>query len=396
MRKKIIPSIAMLLVSALCVGAISIANPTPKYMVDDYGTPVVMTVNADEIHANEYAMFFQANKANMESQYAMFGLDTSTLWTDPETKDQMLQSLRDTTDQMLVQYHIILQEFQNAGLSLNKADITQMKENKKLLLAQYGGEENFETTLLQQGLTPEMYDNVMIISTYVNKINDYYFGKDGVYTASDADILAKFHETYVQAKHILISTVDSTTGEALTGDALAEKKSLAEEALKKAQDGEDFDALIAEYGEDPGMSTYPNGYIFTDGDMVPEFYEGTLALEDNALSGIVASDYGYHIIKRMPLDDAAIDDTNLSQTDTYRNLLSAEITGKDFSSTLQEWTDKADVKKTDEELQKIDIDTAYDIAMTGINTETASTDTAASADAPADSEAAANAPTDAS
>ncbi len=392
MRKKIIPSIAMLLAAALCVGAIFVANPVPKYNVNDYGTPVVMAVNDDEIHANEYAMFFQANKANMENQYAMFGLDTSTLWTDPETKDQMLQSLRDTTEQMLVQYHIILQEFQTAGLSLNKADLTKMKENRQTLLAQYGGEENFETALQQQGLTPEMYDNVMVISTYVNKINDYYFGKDGIYTASDADILAKFHEKYVQAKHILISTVDNSTGEALTGDALAEKKKLAEEALKKAQDGEDFDALIAEYGEDPGMSTYPNGYIFTDGEMVPEFYDGTLALEDNAISGIVTSDYGYHIIKRMPLDESAIDDMDLSQTDTYRNILSSEITGKDFSSTLQEWTDKADVQKTDDELQKIDIDTAYDVAMTGIDVEDASTDSAA----PADVASTTDAPADAS
>lgn len=366
MKKKIIPAIAMLVVSAICVGLAFVANPIPHYQVKDYGTPVVMTINGDEIHANEYAAYFQANKSGMESQYAMFGLDTSTLWTDPSTADQMIQSLRDSTKQMLIQYHVIKQEFEKSNLKLTKEEITQIKTDKQNLLSQYNSKEEFENALVQQGLTEEMFDNSLVISKYVEKIQDYYFGKGGIYTASDEDLIQKFKEQYVQAKHILIAKKDMNTGEDLTGEALEEAKTKAKEALKRAQEGEDFDALINEYGEDPGMVNYPNGYIFKDGDMVPEFYNATLELKDNEISKVVESDYGYHIIMRMPLDaENNLDETDLAQTGTYRDLLNAEVTGKDFLSLLKEWINSAKSTMVDSEVEKITVDTAYDLAMTG-------------------------------
>lgn len=368
MKKKIIPTIAMLLVAAVNIGLCYAANPVPTYHVTDYGTPVVMTINGDEIHANEYAAYYQANKASMENQYAMFGLDTSEMWTDPSTSEMMLSSLQDATEQMLLQYHVIAQQFDEAGLKLTLNDARELRQYKQQLIEQYGGEETFEHALKAQGLTDEMFDNSMTISKYVEKLNTHYFGEGGVYTVSDDELIQVFNDTYVQAKHILIATQDTNTFEKLTGDALEEKKALAKEALERAKAGEDFDALIAEYGEDPGMASNPDGYIFKDGDMVPEFYEGTLALQEGEISDIIESDYGYHIIMRMPLDAAAhLDDLDLAQEGTYRNLLNAQITGKDFTTLIQDGMNNADVQKVDEELAKIDVNTAYDIAMTGTN-----------------------------
>jgi len=42
-------------------------------------------------------------------------------------------------------------------------------------------------------------------------------------------------------------------------------KPKAEEVLNKAKNGEDFEALIKEYGEDPGMESeqYKDGYTVT-------------------------------------------------------------------------------------------------------------------------------------
>ena len=52
------------------------------------------------------------------------------------------------------------------------------------------------------------------------------------------------------------------------------------------------------------------GYVFTAGEMVAEFEEGTRALEFGAVSGIVESSYGYHIIMRVELDPKATMDIN--------------------------------------------------------------------------------------
>ena len=52
------------------------------------------------------------------------------------------------------------------------------------------------------------------------------------------------------------------------------------------------------------MTTNPDGYYFTkDDSYVQEFKDASFALEENAISEPVKTDYGYHIIQRLPIDD---------------------------------------------------------------------------------------------
>jgi len=75
--------------------------------------------------------------------------------------------------------------------------------------------------------------------------------------------------------------------------------------------------LMLEHTEDPGVEHSPGGYVFTEGEMVPEFYEGTIALSENEVSEVIESSFGYHIIKRLPLDVEADFEAN------YDNILTA-------------------------------------------------------------------------
>jgi parvulin-like peptidyl-prolyl isomerase len=90
--------------------------------------------------------------------------------------------------------------------------------------------------------------------------------------------------------------------ETLAGDA----KRRAEEALAKALAGEDFSELAATYSEDPG-SKENGGDLgwFGKGVMVPEFEEAAFALEKGGTSGLVETQFGWHIIR---LDDAKEED----------------------------------------------------------------------------------------
>jgi len=72
--------------------------------------------------------------------------------------------------------------------------------------------------------------------------------------------------------------------------------------LERLHAGEDFTELLLLYGEDPGMGTFPDGYTFVEWQMVPEFSEGTMALEIGEISGLVKSNFGYHIILRVEPD----------------------------------------------------------------------------------------------
>lgn len=199
------------------------------------------------------------------------------------------------------------------------------------------GYDAFAKQIAHFGFSEQTYSNFMYISQCYQALSDYYYGENGVNVPSDDELRQYFSDNYISAKHILISTVDSTTGETIRTDE--EAKAEAQKILDRINAGEDFDALMNEYSEDPGLAGNPDGYIFTEGDMVTEFYDAAKALGDGEVSGLVKSDYGYHIIKREPLD---VD----GQFENYKSLLTTAVAGT-MDDLLSQWMQEADVQTTE-------------------------------------------------
>ncbi|MBQ8540005.1 MAG: peptidylprolyl isomerase [Clostridia bacterium] len=96
---------------------------------------------------------------------------------------------------------------------------------------------------------------------------------------------------FVSAKHIMVT------------DA-----AVAEEIVAKIESGADFDTLIEEYNTDPGQ-TKDSVYTFTFGEMVAEFEEAAYKLSENEFTKEpVKTQFGYHIIKRVPLVKDDVDE----------------------------------------------------------------------------------------
>jgi len=78
----------------------------------------------------------------------------------------------------------------------------------------------------------------------------------------------------------------------------------AADVLARARAGEDFDALMWEYSQDPGLVGNPDGYTFVPGQFIAAFEEATRNLEYGEISDLVWAVHGgrqgYHIIKRIP------------------------------------------------------------------------------------------------
>ena len=210
--------------------------------------------------------------------------------------------------------------------------------------------ETIENYLSQYGLTLDQMKENSVASISSDKLYDYVT-KDVTVTEEEAKIefankVAAAKEKYdadlsayvspkgcYYIKHILISLTDEQKQDiknlradddetvAATADEKREEYLLtirekAESVLKLVDEGGDFEALMEEYGEDPGMKNeaYKNGYLTYAGDtgFVTEFADACAALtEDGMTSGLVASDFGYHIIRRVstvPSGEATFED----------------------------------------------------------------------------------------
>lgn len=330
---------AMVVASAVVAGVtVTYGIPNIKYKEIKSSEPVVMTVNGDEIHMDEFRAYLKYNKSYMENMLSYYGMD-DTVWSDPSMGEMMVGQLFESANQQAIEIHTVKQEFEKLGLKLSREEREQAQQEKMNTIEQMGGQEPFEQWLQSIGYDDAMYDNTVAISKYANAIQDSYYGDNGTKTNTKA-IMDKFNETYLCAKHILVQSIDGS-GNPLTGDALAAAQSKAQEALEKVKAGEDFDTLIAQYNEDPGMEMYPDGYVFTEGEMVDEFYQGAKALEPGQTSSdLVQSSYGWHIIQREPLNADQL-------TDTIREQLVQEITGQSFVDEIQTLMSQADVQYTD-------------------------------------------------
>jgi peptidyl-prolyl cis-trans isomerase D len=96
----------------------------------------------------------------------------------------------------------------------------------------------------------------------------------------------------VHVEHILFKTMGKTDAE------VAEIRKKAEAVLKQAKSGANFEALAKKYSEDDGSKAKGGdlGWI-VEGQTVPEFQNVAFSLPVGQISGLVKTQYGFHIIK---------------------------------------------------------------------------------------------------
>ena len=191
-----------------------------------------------------------------------------------------------------------------------------------------------------------------------DKVFDSMYGKYGR-NISDADCAVLTEgDGYLMAKHILLLTVkmnDDGTREPLTEEEKAEKLATIRE-LKSRVDGAEegerqelFDELMKEHSEDTGLAAFPDGYLFKEGDMVDEFYQATVALEEGTVSDIVETAYGYHLIMRLPINYDVIPSAYTQYMAYGYDYLTLRYLCADeaFGASIRQWMERVEVEKTD-------------------------------------------------
>ena len=106
-------------------------------------------------------------------------------------------------------------------------------------------------------------------------------------------------ENRAHVEHILFKTIGKTDAE------IAEIRQKAEEVLKKARSGANFEDLAKKYSEDDG--TKPKGGDLgwiVEKQTVPEFEQAAFSAPKGSISDLVKTQYGFHIIKVLDRETA--------------------------------------------------------------------------------------------
>ena len=277
--------IAILLSSLLCISSVGCSKSNDS--------DVVATVNGENITVKEYKSTLELYKENLESMYG------TSIWdTEVEKGVKYKDTFKNIMLDQMVDIEAVTQQAKKDGLAPSKEEVDkafdELKKNidadeaYKKALQEKGIDDTYLRQQQEQDLTIQNYKENFDKNV---KITDEEMQK--YYNEHKKD----YYKDEVKASHILISTVDDN-GKELSEAKKKEAKKKAEEVLKKAKSGEEFSELAKEYSDDKGSAENGGdlGY-FTKGQMVQPFEEAAFSLKPGEISGIVESQYGYHIIK---------------------------------------------------------------------------------------------------
>lgn len=105
--------------------------------------------------------------------------------------------------------------------------------------------------------------------------------------------------TEISARHLLVAYKGALRASPGIGRSKAEARTRAEEAQKRAAQGEDFVALVTQYSDEPGAAERGGDLgKFDRQSMVPAFANAAFALKVGEVSGVVETQFGFHVIKR--------------------------------------------------------------------------------------------------
>jgi peptidyl-prolyl cis-trans isomerase SurA len=196
----------------------------------------------------------------------------------------------------IVEEKLQLQEGKKRGLVVDDSAVeAAVKDIEK----KNGLEEGQLAVMLEsEGRSMESYKNHIRDQILVSKVVRFELGSR--VNISERKIAKYYHNNQkdfwvpgkARVRHILILTEAG-----LSADKKKEKYLQAKEILDEVKSGRDFAAAAKEYSEDISASEGGDVGFVEKGKMVPEFEEAVYSLKEGAISDIVETEYGYHIIK---------------------------------------------------------------------------------------------------
>lgn len=253
---------------------------------------VLASVDGEDIAAGEFG-YYVYNAAMLKAAKENADIENFD-WSKMASSGKPLRDeIIDDALNAVMTEKLLIQFASRHGVTFDDADVQDNISKIDEFVSQ-NGEEAFLLNANALGIhSIEDYKKLSAHVFAAQKAEDAIAEKFQEYTAADniTEDLLKSHknDTKVTAQHILIKS-DS--------EKFSNPEETIKEVLNRAKAGEDFAALMKEFNEDPGESE--RGYTFGRGEMVQSFEDAAFDLDCGEISDVVKTEYGYHIIKRLP------------------------------------------------------------------------------------------------
>ncbi len=257
-----------------------------------------------------------------------------------EIKDNLAKLQEKALDQA-IGARLLLERSQQLDIPVTAADIDA--EIAKVI-EQVGGEENFKKALAAQNISEDDFRKELEKGARVNKLVEQ--ACTGVEEPTEQDV-TDFYEAHkseyvtepkVLCQHILVKVEDNST---------SDEKSAAFEKILAIKERIAAGGNFAEEAEK--NSDCPSGREggslgwFGPGMMVPEFDKVAFEMKKGEVSGVVTTQFGYHIIYKAD-EQPGGQQTLVDVHDQIKDLLRHEARGKAVDAFVAELRDKAEIE----------------------------------------------------
>lgn len=209
--------------------------------------------------------------------------------------DPQAQRIRKQILEQMIDEKLLGEQAKRGKISVEPEMVNERFQN---IQARFPSEAAFTQELNSRGLTPEqLKKNIRNGLMTEHLINKEVIGKVSVAPEELEPYFQKHRGDYMQeetvhARHILIKVASDASPE---DDQKA--KDRAEAVLAKAKKGEDFAQLAKQHSEGPSSAQEGDLGYFGRGKMIKPFEDAAFTLKVGEISGLVRTQFGYHIIK---------------------------------------------------------------------------------------------------
>lgn len=285
---------AVLLSALLCLCLLSGCEKKEFVITTAFAGNEIMRIDSRSCFLPEMMLYL----TNMQNMYEnVYG---SSIWEQEVPDEPLSERIRDMALAKIAQVKVMDLMAEEYGLTLDEED------EKRIETAAddyYNGLNETERLLIGVGYedVKEAYREICLAGKVYNHLI-----RDINPEISDDEA------RIVTVWHILIR--DHGEGGMAYGErGMRESREAAEEALRLIESGEEsFEAVAAKYSEDPELS-----YTFGRGEMPEAIENAAFSLDRNAVSPIIETDTGFHILKCV--SDFDVEMTQLNKESILKN-----------------------------------------------------------------------------